>query len=996
MYCRHCGARIEGEAKFCPECGGPLTPTRPGTTPPGVTPSAVTGPTGSDPGILDAETVIGPRAVSEIAAGTVLAERYEVRELLGSGGMGAVYRVFDRELGREIALKVLHPELVSSETAVARFVREAQVSLELAHPNIVRVHHIGRVGELRYLTMELLTGRSLRAHLEEVKARGERLPVSEAKEILEQVLSALAYAHRVTVHRDVKPENVFLEEQPGGGFRVKLLDFGIAKVLDRETFTRTSTSLGTAWYVAPEQLADGGEVDARADLYSVGVLAYELLTGGLPVGRVETPSELRDDVPSAWDGWVFRAMDRRPERRFASAEEMLSALRTLPSGVADEGIPAKGAVRAGRETAPVPGTGGERADTPVVRRRGLPANRVVALAVAAAILAALGVVGARWYGEHRRIARLEAAVEAALSAKDVPAARSALAALRSGGGDAEEIRAYEVRIETLAKELARAKLAEGKSAQLQGLQEKVVDALADGRLDAAETYLGEYRKAGGDAGSAARLEESLLAKRLERAFGRKEWKNAWSLVARLEKVPGAAEAARSWREKVAAGQREDLSARIRGAIGRGRFAEAERLVASLAKVPGGKAPAEALTRDLLMARARAALKAGKYEEALHLAGKLAKAPGGSKAGKALREEVLRAWRESLTRRARAAIEGEKFAEVEKLAQELAKVPGGKETADGLGKEIERARAIAAARKELEGAVGRLDVGAAEKALGRLESFGVSGEVLSSSRKKVEELQAFLVKGGSRPGQRVVAKIRGVDFAFRWIPAGEDVIGSPPGEPCRFDDERQWTAVISRGFWMGETEVTQRQWEAVTGSNPSHFKGCPDCPVENVSWNDAQEFVRKLNELVPGGGFRLPWEAEWEYACRAGSDGPFNVPCPGYSKGNCTDHVSCLDGIAWYDESSGGKTHPVAQLKANAWGLHDCHGNVWEWCGDWYREEYPRGRVTDWHGPSSGSKRVLRGGSWYDYARSVRAANRDWDDPGARSGNCGVRLLRAVR
>jgi len=234
-------------------------------------------------------------------------------------------------------------------------------------------------------------------------------------------------------------------------------------------------------------------------------------------------------------------------------------------------------------------------------------------------------------------------------------------------------------------------------------------------------------------------------------------------------------------------------------------------------------------------------------------------------------------------------------------------------------------------------------------------------------------------GRDSGGQVTTFTVKGVSFKMVRIPAGEFMMGSPSNEPGRDSDEGpQHRVRISRDFWLGQTEVTQGLWKAVMGSNPSYFKNCgDDCPVEQVSWNDCQEFIRKLNGMVSGGNFRLPTEAEWEYACRAGTTGPY---------------AGDLDATGWYDKNSGSRTQRVGQKKPNAWGIYDMHGNVWEWCQDW-KAEYPSGSVTDPTGPSSGSYRVYRGGSWYDNAVFCRSANRNGYAPVARDFHLGFRLVR---
>ena len=174
-----------------------------------------------------------------------------------------------------------------------------------------------------------------------------------------------------------------------------------------------------------------------------------------------------------------------------------------------------------------------------------------------------------------------------------------------------------------------------------------------------------------------------------------------------------------------------------------------------------------------------------------------------------------------------------------------------------------------------------------------------------------------------------------------IPAGTFTMGSPANEKDRSDDEKQHQVTISKDFYLGKYEVTQAQWTAVMGNNPSNFKG-ENLPVETVSWEDAQEFIKKLNAKGEG-IYRLPTEAEWEYAARGGTTGAYY--------GNVND-------IGWFTDNSGGKTHPVGQKQANGFGLYDTSGNVWEWCSDWYGE-YPSGSLTDPTGATSGSIRVNR-------------------------------------
>ncbi|WP_207691606.1 SUMF1/EgtB/PvdO family nonheme iron enzyme [Desulfonema limicola] len=226
--------------------------------------------------------------------------------------------------------------------------------------------------------------------------------------------------------------------------------------------------------------------------------------------------------------------------------------------------------------------------------------------------------------------------------------------------------------------------------------------------------------------------------------------------------------------------------------------------------------------------------------------------------------------------------------------------------------------------------------------------------------------------------------------FVYIEPGSFMMGSPENEPGRDSDETRHRVTLTKGFYMQTTEVTQGQWRAVMGSSPSYFKNCGDnCPVETVSWEYVQEFIKKLNRKEGIDKYRLPTEAEWEYSARAGNKTAF-------ANGQITEK-ECgkepnLDKMGWYCGNAGSKTHPVGQKKPNDWGLYDMHGNVYEWCMDW-KSDYPSGDVIDPAGPSEGSSRVYRGGAWSRYAQSCRSANRSSNLPGKRNSRLGFRLLR---
>ena len=222
----------------------------------------------------------------------------------------------------------------------------------------------------------------------------------------------------------------------------------------------------------------------------------------------------------------------------------------------------------------------------------------------------------------------------------------------------------------------------------------------------------------------------------------------------------------------------------------------------------------------------------------------------------------------------------------------------------------------------------------------------------------------------------------IGMQFKLIPAGEFLMGSPADDPDQSSGETpQHRVRITKPYYLGVYEVTQGEYQKVMGKNPSEFKGLTR-PVEQVSWEDATEFCRKLSQMDTRFNYRLPTEAEWEYACRAGT----------------TTRYICGDDwdpdYGWFDSNSSNQTHPVGEKRPNAWGLHDMHGNVYEWCQDWYNSGYYGSSPSDDPlGASTGSIRVYRGGSWGSYPRGCRSAGRDWSAPAFRYDGLGLRVAR---
>jgi serine/threonine protein kinase len=331
------GDGIMTEENHCPECGAEL----PADTPQGQCPKCLMKlglPTGADVEKKDASEPSGGSPTITTPPGgfippepSVLAPQFpqlEIIELVGQGGMGAVYKARQKQLDRLVALKILPPEISQTEAFAERFTREARSLAKLNHPRIVSVHDFGHTEDgLYYFIMEFIDGTDLRRAIQ-----SGTLSSDQALAIVPQVCEALQFAHEEgIVHRDVKPENILLDKKG----RVKIADFGLAKLLDRPatvyTLTHAGQRMGTPHYMAPEQIEHPGQVDHRADIYSLGVVFYEMLTGELPLGMFAPPSK-KVQVDVRLDKVVLHSLEKEPERRYQHASEVQSDVEVISAG----------------------------------------------------------------------------------------------------------------------------------------------------------------------------------------------------------------------------------------------------------------------------------------------------------------------------------------------------------------------------------------------------------------------------------------------------------------------------------------------------------------------------------------------------------------------------------------------------------------------------------------------------------------------------------------
>lgn len=904
LFCKNCGIQLDDDAVFCHACGTTTPKTKPSSKAhPPVEPvesrgigtksrslGVETEPVESrdlgakprslgvegHPELVEGQTiqrdgpVYGIVNLENLPAGHIIDERYEVKEKLGQGGFGAVYRAYDKKMKVDKALKII-PEAISNDRRAMQNLRqEAQTMIRLNHNKIIRVYDFQESGAVKYIDMEFIDGKSLNELLLDYPK--QRMPEDKVKKLALKITEGLGYAHdQNVIHRDIKPQNIMLTKDG----KIKIMDFGIAETLRTSmSMIQNTSTTGTLMYMSPEQLM-GGAVRKTSDIYSLGATLYELLSGNPPFYRGDINDQIKNKIPdkikhisAEMNAILLCCLKKDAAERIRDCEALKQAVKSGRISDADR-RPETGDREEARQKAQVTrqkNKAGSRAPKAESKK-----EKWIGIAAAFLIIAILGIGFQQgWF---------------------------------SGSGQDNVV----VSLETM-KDASWDKLSD--------MNKKRVEALL---IDADNLF----------------IRDKLV---------KPENENAYVLYQKVLKIhPG---------NKYALAQlgliRDDFAKRALPQVERENYSQAENIItAGFSYFPDDIALSglkDANNVNRLFSEAKAQLKQKQPGQSLRRISEIERINSDHKPSQELKNDIGKYY----LSRGDALFAQKKYS--------------------GSIEQYEKARALLPDKTQIAGKIKKAEIAAIEKA----------GREKQAAEERAREAEAERQRQLAEQRRREeAARQKLIDsFNLVYVKGGTFQMGSNSGD----SDEKPVHRVTVSDFYIGKYEVTQKQWKAIMGGNPSNWKG-DNLPVEKVSWNDVQKFLRKLNAKTSG-NFRLPTEAEWEYAARGGSK----------SRGYKYAGSNNAGGVAWYDGNSGRKTHPVGQKKANELGLYDMSGNVWEWCSDRYGD-YSSSAQTNPKGPNGGSYRVYRGGGWGYDAGLLRVSNRDRGTPGRRVSSLGFRLAR---
>ena len=913
--------------------------------------------------------------------------QYVLLEKLGAGGMGQVYKAYHQAMERVVAIKVILAKGKIDEESVRRFEREVKAAAKLSHPNIITVYDAGNANGRHFMVMELVKGKDLNVI---VQQRGG-LGVSETINYIKQVARGLAFAHENgVIHRDIKPANLLLDIKGN----VKILDMGLAKINNKENeetvsmLTGTTAIMGTVDFMSPEQGTSSRDVDGRSDIYSLGATLYYLLTkkvmyeGDTAFAKVIAHSEspipslkvIRPDVPDNLDLIYTKMVAKKVEDRYQSMLELIEKLKAIEKGSASTGnLTELSTINSLRDEF------GEMGVNRVSSKKAVQSsksNKTVrkkdykfALIATGIGVVLIGIVALAFILGRSSNSKNEVALKSNIANGKVEVGTSNDS---SQGMPATE--------SLLVVPFSEAKAKEKQNEVTKSLQKEVEEKEDLGKGIKLEMVLipaGKFMMGSPASESGRRPNETQHEVTLTKSYyigkyevTQEQWEgligNNPSIRTKGAKLPVTNVSWNDCQEFI-----KKLNAMTNG--GYRLPTEAEWEYACRAGTTTAYSFGDSLTKADANSRdgnARSIKSVGSYNsnafglydmhgnvwewcedwKADYPAGAVTDLKGYAKGN----AHVLRGGSFIFNASNARSSNRDGYLSPSSLQHDL-----GFRLARTVDIKAAVAPAISNAKPaEIMPAMGNLLVSPFSEA----KAKEVQKEVAKSLNKEVEEKEDLG---------------KGIKLEMVLIPAGKFMMGSPVSEKPRFSNERQHEVTLIKPYYMGKHEVTQEQWESVMGNNPSQSKG-EKLPVTNVSWNDCQDFIKKLNAKT-NGSYRLPTEAEWEYACRAGISTVYSV---GARLTNTDANIE------------GSSTKAVGSYKANAFGLYDMHGNVWEWCEDW-KADYPMRAVTDPKGPTKGTFRVLRSGTFGSDASSARSSKRGDNLPSLQYFTVGFRLAKTI-
>jgi len=839
----------------------------------------------------------------------ILFPAYRFESLIAVGGMGAVYKALQISLSRPVAIKILPPEIGEDPEYSSCFEAEAKAMAKLNHPNLVGIYDFGRIQNMLFIVMEFIPcGTLFQA------THGKRASALDAARVISEICKGLGQAHKSSlIHRDIKPSNILLDSDGSP----KIADFGLSQSIGQKTKIG-GIAYGTPDYSAPEVFGSVEMIDQRADIFSLGVMLHELLTGKLPAIDPRPPS-LICGCDRRFDAIVTRATNPSADMRYATANEMsneLDALRNeliAKSSTKNPMMIPQGAVRT--STAQNFSRKSQNLKSKTQRK----SIAIIIVLVGAILVTSIGIFGK-------------------LNQEKNPHTGSSVSKHQTSNTKKSDI--AEITESTNTEKNANQDPSDPVNSNTENPvtpspsnsdTAKIESVMTEPKSDQNDETNDMDQKASAMNGD----DDEAADQKNNREFGKIESDQNDNNPLRIFSD--------TTQDKIITLRNSILTACI----------DSQTYLDDIRK----KYKME-LDRQMIDAKERGDLN-------LVLA---IKDLGDNFSPLSINAELARIQKNYIANYA----DGRNQAQLKILEAARKYNSGLDELIKSLTKEekIDDALKVRALKDQLAKDFmqwresGRAPSVFAEMLVPSLGNNGISHNSKS--------FQSF-----SAGTQRQLEIAPGVMMIFCWCPPGDFVMGSPANEIDRGSNESQVDVTLTKGFWMAQTEVTQKQWKSIMSSNPSRYVG-ENLPVDSVNWNDVQIFLEKLNSSLGNqNGWRtvLPTEAQWEYACRAGETGP-------YSGGK-------IDEVAWYHDNSGSKTHDVGTKKANPWGLKDMHGNVREWCQDWYGKELYGG--VDPKGATSGSYRVYRGGSWGVSAGYCRAANRYYRTPATTSSSFGFRV-----